>query len=92
MKYPGFTMEKVRQISVDLDGFHCTNNDSCSGIDPVKNSSYTSPIGRCVQSCSNYCQSEVSMGNARQKQPKTRDCRISNSYSRIECTCLLEWH
>jgi hypothetical protein len=88
VKHPGFTMGWA--ISADLDGFYCTNNDSYSGIDHVRNSSNTIPIGGCIQSCSNYCQSEVPMGKARQKQPKTRGCRIGNSYSRIERTCLLE--
>ncbi len=89
MEHPGFTMGKVRQISANLDGFHCTNNDSYSGIDHFKNSSNDIPIGRCIQSCSNYCQSEVPMSKARQKQPKTGDCRIGNSYCRIEHTHLL---
>jgi hypothetical protein len=52
--HSGLTMGKVRQILADLDGFRCTNDDSCSGIDRVKNSSNAIPIGGCVQSCSNY--------------------------------------
>ncbi len=28
VKHPGFTMGKVRQFSTNLDGFHCTNDDS----------------------------------------------------------------
>jgi hypothetical protein len=57
-------------ISTYLDGFRCTNDDSCSGIDSIKKSSNTIPIGGWVQSCSNYCLSEVPMGEARQIQPK----------------------
>ncbi len=68
MEHPGFTMGKVRQVSADLDGFRCTNDDSYSGIDPFKNSSNAIPIGRCVKSCSNFRQSEISLGKARQKQ------------------------
>ncbi len=44
MKHSGFTMAKVRQIPADLDGFCCTIDDSCSGIDRVKNSSYANSI------------------------------------------------
>ncbi len=76
MECPGFTMGKVRQISADLDGSHCTNNDSYSRIDPFKNS----------------YNAIVPMGKAMQKQPKTGDCRIGDSYCRIERTRLLEWH
>ncbi len=92
MEHPRFTMGKVRQISANLDGFRCTNNDSYSEIDRFKNSSNANPIGGCVQSCSNHCQSEVAMGKARQKQLKTGDCRIGNSHGRIERACLLDWH
>ncbi len=56
VKHSGFTMGKDWQISNDLVGFHCTNDDSCSRIDRVKKSSNAIPIGGCVQSCSNYCQ------------------------------------
>jgi hypothetical protein len=90
VEHPRFTTGKVRQISANLDGFRCMNNDSYSGIDPFKNLSSAIPIGGCIQSCSNYHQSEVPMGKARQKQPKTGDCRIGDSYCRIERTRLLE--
>jgi hypothetical protein len=33
VEHPGVTMGKVRQISADMDGFRCTNNDSHSKID-----------------------------------------------------------
>ncbi len=92
MKHPGFTMGKVRQISADMDGFRCTNNDSYSRIDRFKNSSNANPIGGCIQSCSNHCRSEVAMGKARQKQLKTGDCRIGDIYCRIEHARLLDWH
>jgi hypothetical protein len=36
VKHSGFTMGKVRQISADLDGFRCMNDDGCSGVDCVK--------------------------------------------------------
>ncbi len=48
MNHPGFTMGKVRQISANLDGFRCTNNDSSSRINCVKNSSNAIPIGGCA--------------------------------------------
>ncbi len=89
MEHPGFTMGKGRQISADLDGFRCTNNDSYRGIDRFKNSSNANPIGRRVQSCRDYRRSEVAMGKARQKQLKTGDCRIGDSHGRIERTRLL---
>ncbi len=92
VEYPGLTMGKVRQISADLDGFRCMNNDSYIGIDRFKNSSNAIPIGGCIQSCRDYRQSEVAMGKARQKQLKTGDCRIGNSHSRIEHARLLDWH
>jgi hypothetical protein len=37
-------MGKVRQISANLDGFRCTNNDNNSGNDCAKNSFNTIPI------------------------------------------------
>jgi hypothetical protein len=92
VEHPGLTMGKVRQISADLDGFRCTNNDSYSGIDHFKKSFNANPIGGLIQSCRDYCRSEVAMGKARQKQLKIRDCRIGDSHSRIECACLLDWH
>ncbi len=92
VEHPGLTMGKVRKISADLDGFHCTNNDSYSKIDRFKNSSNANPIGGCIQSCRDYRRSEVAMGKARQKQLKTGDCRIGDSHSRIERTHLLDWH
>ncbi len=58
----------------------------------LQNSSNAIPIGRCVQSWINYRRSEVPISKARQKQPKTGDWRIGNSYCRIERTRLLEWH
>ena len=70
-------------ISANLDIFGCTNNDCYSSIDHIKKSSNTIPIGGCIQSCSNDHQSEVPIGKARQKQPKTGDCRIGKSYSKI---------
>ncbi len=50
MTHSGFTMGKVRQISTDLDGFRCTNGDSCSGIDRVENSSNAIHSNRQVHS------------------------------------------
>ncbi len=45
MNHSGFTMGKVRQISADSDGFRFMNDDSCSRIGHVKNSSNAIPIG-----------------------------------------------
>ncbi len=79
MEHPGFTMGKGRQISADLDGFRRTNNDSYSGIDCFKSLSNANLIDGHIQSFRDYCQSEVAMGKARQKQLQTGDCRIGNS-------------
>ncbi len=79
VEHPGFIMGKVWQISADFDGFHCTDDDSYSGIDPFKNSSNATPIDGCIKSCRNYCRSEVSMGEAKQnnsQKPGTAELAI----------------
>ncbi len=90
MEHPGLTMGKVMHISADLDGFRCTNYDSYSGIDRLKNSSNANPISGCVQSCCDYRQSEVAMGKARQKQLKTGASYVSTPgqcYARQTSKC-----
>jgi hypothetical protein len=92
VEHPGFTMGKVRQISADLDGIRCMNNDNYTGIDRFKNSSNANPIGGHVQYCTVYCRSEVTMGKARQNLLKTGDCRIGDRQCSIECAHQLDWH
>ena len=85
-------MGKLGEISANLGWLPLREHDSHSGIDRIKNSFNTIPMGGCVKSCTDYPRSKVPMGEARQKQPKPGDFKISNKECRIECTHLLEWY